>query len=94
MTSVTGLCKHYLVVHQVELKEIPNALPERSSVNVEVYGMAGVPRAAMRARLMKKADPQTRAMLEMGIDPPKPRAPTGENRIKNLLDWNPYLDRE
>src|SRR5687767_5514360 len=38
-----GLAIHCMQVHKETIDKIPGALPGRDSVNVEVYGMEGIP---------------------------------------------------
>ncbi|KAI9911474.1 hypothetical protein PsorP6_008937 [Peronosclerospora sorghi] len=46
LSTISGMIIHIQQVHKESLKSIPNAKPGRESVEVEVYGMEGVPDAA------------------------------------------------
>ncbi|GMF43762.1 unnamed protein product [Phytophthora fragariaefolia] len=43
LSTVSGMLIHTQQVHKESLKSIPNAKPGKESVDVEVYGMEGVP---------------------------------------------------
>ena len=43
-------------VHKETIDKIPNALPNRNSVDVEVYGMEGIPDGDVREHESKKND--------------------------------------
>jgi hypothetical protein len=43
LMTAGGLVVHMIQVHKETVSEIPNALPDRKSVEFEVYGMAGIP---------------------------------------------------
>ena len=43
LTTASGLAVHCLQVHKEAVTKVPNAKPERESVDIEVYGMAGIP---------------------------------------------------
>lgn len=53
LITTSGLRVHVSQVHKVELEAVPNALPDRDSVHIEIFGMAGVPAEAVRARQAK-----------------------------------------
>jgi len=38
-----GLTIHCMQVHKEQIDKIPNALPNRNSVDIEIYGMQGIP---------------------------------------------------
>jgi len=43
-----GLAIHALQVHKEHIDKIPNAIPDRSSVEIEIYGMEGIPEEDLR----------------------------------------------
>jgi hypothetical protein len=43
LSTISGMIIHTQQVHKENLKSIPNAKPGKESVEVEVYGMEGVP---------------------------------------------------
>ncbi|KAL3158114.1 hypothetical protein ABBQ32_011713 [Trebouxia sp. C0010 RCD-2024] len=46
LNTIQGLAIHCSQVHKITVEAVPNALPGRGSVNVEIFGMAGVPDGA------------------------------------------------
>ena len=42
-------CSSILKVHKEKVDKVPNAIPGRTDVEVEIYGMEGIPPADMRA---------------------------------------------
>uniref|UniRef100_A0AAV1T6C5 C2H2-type domain-containing protein n=1 Tax=Peronospora matthiolae TaxID=2874970 RepID=A0AAV1T6C5_9STRA len=45
LSTISGMSIHIQQVHKESLKSIPNAKPGKESVDVEVYGMEGIPDA-------------------------------------------------
>eukprot|EP01041_Mallomonas_annulata_P010665 gene10665-22258_t len=43
LSTAGGLVVHVIQVHKETIKSIPNAMPERESVDFEIYGMEGIP---------------------------------------------------
>ena len=43
-------------VHRETIKEIPNALPNRTNPEVEIYGTEGIPEEDAKARAARKGD--------------------------------------
>uniref|UniRef100_A0A7S0R2H9 C2H2-type domain-containing protein n=1 Tax=Chlamydomonas leiostraca TaxID=1034604 RepID=A0A7S0R2H9_9CHLO len=43
LNTTQGLSTHCYQVHKITLKEVPKAKPGRGSVDIEIFGMAGVP---------------------------------------------------
>ena len=57
VSGVTGLQVHCQTVHRSELERIPGAIEGRESIDVEVYGMAGVPRGFLDEMMKKRLRP-------------------------------------
>ncbi|RDD36963.1 BUB3-interacting and GLEBS motif-containing protein ZNF207 [Trichoplax sp. H2] len=51
-----GLAIHCMQVHRETIKEIPNALPNRTNPEVEIYGTEGIPEEDAKARAARKGD--------------------------------------
>jgi len=49
-----GLAIHCMQVHKETIDKIPNALPNRHSVDIEIYGMEGMPEADIREHERQK----------------------------------------
>lgn len=45
---------HCSQVHKETINKVPNALPERETLDLEIYGMEGVPNEAKHAREIQK----------------------------------------
>ncbi|KFM78878.1 Zinc finger protein 207, partial [Stegodyphus mimosarum] len=56
-----GLAIHCMQVHKDTLDKVPNALPNRNSVDVEIYGMEGIPEADVREHERQKQGGNSRA---------------------------------
>ncbi|KAI9593281.1 hypothetical protein BDF19DRAFT_387620, partial [Syncephalis fuscata] len=55
MNTVGGLVIHYTQVHKETLRSTPNAIKGRDSVEVEIFGMEGIPAADLISFQMRKA---------------------------------------
>ena len=65
-------------VHKETIDKIPNALPNRNNVDIEIYGMEGIPEGDLRQHDMSKGVPEPAMVYP---DPPKvptlpPKLPT------------------
>ncbi|XP_074605615.1 bub3 interacting GLEBS and Zinc finger domain protein isoform X2 [Brevipalpus obovatus] len=49
-----GMAIHCIQVHKETIDKIPNALPNRNSVDIEIYGMEGIPEADLREHERQK----------------------------------------
>ncbi|XP_071040920.1 BUB3-interacting and GLEBS motif-containing protein ZNF207 [Parasteatoda tepidariorum] len=49
-----GLAIHCMQVHKEVIKEVPNAQTSRNSVDVEIYGMEGIPEDDVRLHVMMR----------------------------------------
>lgn len=60
LSTAGGLVVHVMQVHKETIKSIPNAKPDRESVDFEIYGMEGIPEEFLpdSAKRMKTAPPQ------------------------------------
>lgn len=60
LTTAGGLVVHCLQVHKETVSKVPNAKPEKESVEYEIYGMAGIPDEFLSdaAKERKKQDNQ------------------------------------
>ncbi|KAG7400119.1 hypothetical protein PHYBOEH_006827 [Phytophthora boehmeriae] len=54
LSTISGMLIHIQQVHKETLKTVPNAKPGKDSVEVEVYGMEGVPGEEAAAGVLKK----------------------------------------
>lgn len=49
-----GLAVHCMQVHKETIDRIPNALSHRSSTEIEIYGMEGIPESDLKAHEAEK----------------------------------------
>ncbi|KAJ8318542.1 LOW QUALITY PROTEIN: hypothetical protein KUTeg_003633 [Tegillarca granosa] len=60
-----GLSIHCMQVHKEKIDRIPNSLPGRNSVEVEIYGMEGIPEADVQEHEKQKLEqPPNKKMRE------------------------------
>ncbi|KAG2174318.1 hypothetical protein INT43_004341 [Umbelopsis isabellina] len=43
LTTAGGMAVHAMQVHKVEITKVPNALPGRETLEIEIFGMEGIP---------------------------------------------------
>ncbi|CEG45435.1 zinc finger protein [Plasmopara halstedii] len=78
LSTISGMIIHTQQVHKETLQSIPNAKPGKESVDVEVYGMEGVPDADGSVAKKLRLDAPIvggypgRGLPFMGIRPPNP----------------------
>lgn len=74
LNTVGGLCVHLNQVHKEQLQAVENSLPNRSDINIEIFGMEGIPDDVMQAHVTRvteaffRAETQHRALT--GNPPP------------------------
>ncbi|KAJ3290081.1 hypothetical protein HK104_007023 [Borealophlyctis nickersoniae] len=67
LNTVGGLCVHLSQVHKETLTSVPNAIAGRDSVDIEIFGMEGIPPADMEAHIQaweKNENPNKRARTD------------------------------
>lgn len=67
-----GLAIHCMQVHKESIDKIPNALPNRNNVDIEIYGMEGIPEADLRQHEKTKGSGD--AFIDVSKPAPKPPA--------------------
>lgn len=55
LTTAGGMVVHAQQVHKLEIYKVPNALPGRDSLDVEIFGMEGIPEEDIIAHELKVA---------------------------------------
>ncbi|MFH4973581.1 hypothetical protein AB6A40_000290 [Gnathostoma spinigerum] len=70
-----GLAIHCMQVHKETIDKIPAAIPGRDSVEVEVYGMEGIPEESSEEEPPAKAPKNVAAPAPAAIVPPIPSFP-------------------
>ncbi|KAL0035209.1 hypothetical protein WJX79_006103 [Trebouxia sp. C0005] len=77
LNTIQGLAIHCSQVHKINVEAVPNAMPGRDSVNVEIFGMAGVPEGAAPGVTVPVEDESDakRAATGQGITTPSILAP-------------------
>ncbi|KAK8756521.1 hypothetical protein V5799_000779 [Amblyomma americanum] len=51
-----GLAIHCMQVHKETIDKVPNALPNKNSVDIEIYGMEGIPEEDLREHERQRQD--------------------------------------
>lgn len=59
-----GLSIHCMQVHKDKIDKIPNALPGRNNVEIEIYGMEGIPDNDIKDHEKQKQEPPSKRMRE------------------------------
>lgn len=79
-----GLSIHCMQVHKEKVDKVPNSIPGRHDVEVEIYGMEGIPEADMKSHEQQKlgkggdgskSDDTGMASTSQGSRPSGPRPP-------------------
>ncbi|XP_056648754.1 BUB3-interacting and GLEBS motif-containing protein ZNF207 [Diorhabda sublineata] len=65
-----GLSIHCMQVHKETIDKVPNSLPNRSNVDIEIYGMEGIPAADLREHERQKQG--SRPQNDSGSDDDEP----------------------
>ncbi|XP_072382789.1 BUB3-interacting and GLEBS motif-containing protein ZNF207 [Diabrotica undecimpunctata] len=65
-----GLSIHCMQVHKETIDKVPNSLPNRSNVDIEIYGMEGIPAADVREHERQKQG--SRPANDSGSDDDEP----------------------
>jgi hypothetical protein len=79
-----GLSVHLSQVHKEQLTEVDNALPNRMGLDVEIFGMEGIPEDVLKAHQQRVA---TQFLLAFPLMDNRPRNPS--LRLLRILrsDW-------
>lgn len=77
LNTIQGLAIHCSQVHKINVEAVPNAMPGRDSVSIEIFGMAGVPEGAAPGVTVPVEDESDakRAATGQGITTPSMLAP-------------------
>ncbi|KAF9572783.1 hypothetical protein BGW38_008487, partial [Lunasporangiospora selenospora] len=54
LNTAGGMVVHVMQVHKETINVVPNALPGRESVDLEIYGMEGIPEEDQIAYMAKQ----------------------------------------
>ncbi|RWS08384.1 BUB3-interacting and GLEBS motif-containing protein ZNF207-like protein [Dinothrombium tinctorium] len=66
-----GLAIHCMQVHKETIDKIPNALPNRNSVDIEIYGMEGIPENDIREHERQRGSDYSPSIPPTVVAPPK-----------------------
>ncbi|RAL09867.1 putative C2H2 finger domain protein [Aspergillus homomorphus CBS 101889] len=90
LNTAGGLSVHMSQVHKEQLSAVDNALPNRSSLDVEIFGMEGVPEDIIQTHNQRMAMQFQQAEAERqavtGNPPPGTTAPGGQPAKKPKLE--------
>lgn len=70
--SGPGLTVHCIQVHKEKLDKIPEALPNRNSVDIDIYGMQGIPEEDQREHERSKRGDEGTSRSETGTKSQQP----------------------
>lgn len=70
-----GLSIHCMQVHKEAIDKVPNSLPNRSNIEIEIYGMEGIPAADVREHERQKNGNKSESEED---EPVQKRQKTGE----------------
>lgn len=86
LNTAGGLSVHMSQVHKESLTSIENALPNRNDVNIEIFGMEGVPADVLEAHRQRITNEYFKRMAarraETGNPPPGAAQATQTKRVK------------
>ncbi|KAF2901338.1 hypothetical protein ILUMI_04844 [Ignelater luminosus] len=71
-----GLSIHCMQVHKEAIDKVPNSLPNRSNIEIEIYGMEGIPAADL-----KEHERQKQGAQDSDDDEPMPKRPKPEGLL-------------
>ncbi|KAF7729457.1 hypothetical protein EC973_004437 [Apophysomyces ossiformis] len=74
LTTAGGMAVHAMQVHKVEINKVPNALPGRETLDIEIFGMEGIPPEDMIAYELRMS----------GNNPPKRPRTVGPGQYGEL----------
>lgn len=79
-----GLSIHCLQVHKEAIDKVPNSLPNRCNIEIEIYGMEGIPPDDVKEHEKQKQGKQGRAQSpSSGEDEPVQKKPKSEGLLGN-----------
>ncbi|CAH1100615.1 unnamed protein product [Psylliodes chrysocephalus] len=78
-----GLSIHCMQVHKETIDKVPNSLPNRSNVDIEIYGMEGIPAADLREHERQKQGSRPSNDSGSDDDEPTTKRPKPEGLLGN-----------
>lgn len=80
-----GLSIHCMQVHKEAIDKVPNSLPNRSNIEIEIYGMEGIPPDDIKEHEKQKANKQPggprTGSPSSGEDEPAPKKTKPDNVV-------------
>eukprot|EP00039_Didymoeca_costata_P019023 m.335938 g.335938 ORF g.335938 m.335938 type:complete len:301 (-) comp17714_c0_seq1:114-1016(-) len=73
--TAPGLKIHAMQVHKEDITEVPNSLPGRESVDIEIFGMSGVPDDALQEWQARRGGSSKKLKTEATQPAPAPSNP-------------------
>ena len=73
LSTAGGLVVHVIQVHKENITEIPGALPDKKSVEFEIYGMSGIPDEFLRPGAKARRDEEDTAAAAAAAVPSNAR---------------------
>lgn len=76
-----GLSIHCMQVHKESIDKVPNSLPNRSNISIEIYGMEGIPPEDIREHEKQKNGGGGGTRSDSEEDEPVHKKPKQEGRL-------------
>ncbi|XP_017776432.1 PREDICTED: BUB3-interacting and GLEBS motif-containing protein ZNF207 isoform X2 [Nicrophorus vespilloides] len=76
-----GLSIHCMQVHKEAIDKVPNSLPNRSNIEIEIYGMEGIPQADLKEHERQKAGSRPSGSDDEEDDEPAAKKPKPEGLL-------------
>jgi len=90
-----GLSIHCMQVHKETIDKVPNALSHRSNIEIEIYGMEGIPEEDMKEHERQKSGSKgTRSDSDDDVGPPIKKKPEYSNSAgpSMMPPYNPMMN--
>lgn len=79
-----GLAIHCMQVHKETIDKVPNALPNRSNIEIEIYGMEGIPEEDLKEHEKLKTGSDKGSDGETEVQPKKPRTEVPTSHVNGM----------
>lgn len=82
-----GLSIHCMQVHKETIDKVPNSFPNRSNIEIEIFGMDGIPAEDLKEHEKQK----TGGKSESEDDEPTAKRPKPEGKTSHILKFLLYV---
>lgn len=94
MYTAPGLSIHCMQVHKEAIDKVPNSLPNRSNIEIEIYGMEGIPSQDLKDHEKNKngnkseSDDDEPSAKKNKLEPPQAAAMPPQMMMPNMVHPN------